>query len=153
MLRTRPDACDFCFVPVSVQCHPYIPHLLATGCYDECLRLWDTRNMRVPVRLCGVSGQCGGGVWRVKWHPDPKQPRLVLVSCMRGGSFVVDTGMNGGDQAGVVLRPCIQPPTSHASSEALAYGIDWLTHRGPMDCISCTYYNRNASVSETMFRL
>ena len=50
--------------------HPTIQHLLATGSYDEKVRIFDSRAMRHPLTefACGY----GGGVWRLRWHPSDR---------------------------------------------------------------------------------
>lgn len=70
----------------SIRAHPYNPHLLATGSYDEHLRIWDKRNMRTPI----ISKNLSGGVWRIKWHPDPARSNTMLVTNMYNGLHVVD---------------------------------------------------------------
>ncbi len=69
----------------SIHCHPYNPYLLATGSYDDNLYIWDKRNMRTPI----AQHHMGGGVWRVKWHPNPKFADTLLVVNMYNGVHVV----------------------------------------------------------------
>jgi WD40 repeat protein len=40
----------------SLHHHPHIPHLLASGSYDEQLRIWDNRKMKEPLQSIGLDG-------------------------------------------------------------------------------------------------
>ncbi|KAJ2108154.1 hypothetical protein IW146_006971 [Coemansia sp. RSA 922] len=102
--------------------------MLATGSYDETVMIWDTRNMRVPVTEYNV----GGGVWRLKWHPE--EPTQLLVGAMYNGFHILDVAVDG-------LKPleCAPLPvreagraavtvtkgTSFMKHESIAYGADW----------------------------
>ncbi len=50
---------------VAIRPHPTNPCLLASGGYDDCLLLWDKRNLAAPL----AQWQSGGGVWRIRWRP------------------------------------------------------------------------------------
>ena len=65
----------------ALQSHPTIEHCLASGSYDEKLRIWDTRNMRRPT----CTADAGGGIWRIKWSPDPMTPEQIVLACMHAG--------------------------------------------------------------------
>ncbi|XP_076640999.1 diphthine methyltransferase isoform X2 [Halictus rubicundus] len=84
-------------------------HLLASGSYDESLRLWDTRNLKTPVSKMDL----GGGVWRLKW--DPFARRHLLAACMYGGFRIVDCENTE--------TPCVIG--EYNEHESLAYGCDW----------------------------
>ena len=128
----------------SAESHPFSPHILATGCYDARVRLWDTRNMRSPVSLCGASVRTRGGVWKVKWHPSPSRQWLLLASCMRGGAYIADAGGNVCGRTTFEVA-CDQQLRFPFCSEALAYGVDWCQDR-PRRCLLCSYYNRSVTM-------
>ncbi|KAJ6648648.1 Diphthine methyltransferase [Pseudolycoriella hygida] len=51
-------------------------HILATGSYDENLRIFDIRAFKNPLSAINLKG----GVWRIK--PDPVDKNLLLCACM-----------------------------------------------------------------------
>ena len=122
------------------------PHLLATGSYDEKARLWDARRLRHP--LCEL--ECGGGVWRLRWHPE--RPQLLLAACMHAGFRVLSTGAPAeGDEDGLPSSLELGPSyEAHGTGAALGYGADW-AHRGegaggdgtaPVIGATCSFYDR-----------
>ena len=52
--------------------------------YDETVRVWDTRQLRAP--LAEENGD-GGGVWRLRWHPE--RPGVLLAARMHAGFTVL----------------------------------------------------------------
>ena len=84
--------------------HPRQEFVLATGSYNESIRIWDTRTMKSPLK----EQTTGGGVWRIKWHPEQD---LMLAACMYNGFHVFDQDLN-----------LIQSNNNH---ESIAYGADW----------------------------
>ena len=79
----------------SMACHPFREHVLATGSYDEMVRVWDERALgHGPVAQCDV----GGGVWRLKWHPARARADWLLAACMRGQARLLrlDVQADGG---------------------------------------------------------
>ncbi len=78
----------------SIASHPTRSHVLATGSYDESLRIWDTRSLRKPLLM--QEHALGGGVWRVRWNPatgeDDGSTRAdsILCAAMHNGFAVVD---------------------------------------------------------------
>ncbi|KAJ2776917.1 hypothetical protein H4R18_005419 [Coemansia javaensis] len=99
-----------------VQPSPHRPHVLATGGYDEHVLLWDTRSMRAPQAECAV----GGGVWRLRWHPDA--PGRLLAAAMYGGFHLLDHC----DQQ----EPQPALAASFMDHASIAYGADW-SHARP----------------------
>ena len=69
-----------CVVP-----SPWSPNCVVTGSYDEMSRVWDLRNLSRPTAVAEVP--CGGGVWRLKWHP--MHPGMLAAACMYGGFFLL----------------------------------------------------------------
>lgn len=139
------ESLHFTLLLLSAENHPFSPHLLATGSYDERVRLWDTRNMRAPLSMCGASRQSGGGIWKVKWHPSPSYPFLLLAAGMRSGAFVVDTREKASEPNQLLmLSHQLQPPVS---SEALAYGVDWCK-TPTRHFFLCSYYNRGFTMEK-----
>lgn len=71
--------------------HPANPHVVVTGSYDQCLCVWDKRNLRAPV----TAVETDGGVWRIKWGAlnasagaGVQGVDYLFLSCMQGGSMV-----------------------------------------------------------------
>lgn len=122
---TRPGSFDAGVT--SIAPHPTREYALAVGSYDGCIRMWDTRALRAPTAT--FAG--GGGVWRLKWHPDTARP-LLLAACMRGGCHVISTVPEraGAERPGA--RWSMRPAASYAEhgADALAYGVDWLDVSG-----------------------
>jgi diphthamide biosynthesis protein 7 len=132
--------------------HPSQAHLLATGSYDEAVRLFDTRAMRQPF----AEHNTFGGVWRVRWHP--RAPSLLVTASMRNGFHVLKAhiGMEGDMKAWGALDSVASDGSIlglaqhlHASEEeSLAYGCDW----SRLDCgtgrlaASCSFYDRRLTL-------
>ncbi|KAJ2765994.1 hypothetical protein IWQ56_003886 [Coemansia nantahalensis] len=110
-LRSGPDAPVFNLGRhqagvCSIQSSLHRPHVLATGSYDENVFIWDTRAMRAPLAEHNV----GGGVWRLKWHPEVAD--RLLVGAMYNGFHVLTV-----DPVGLAA--------SFMDHKSIAYGADW----------------------------
>ncbi|EQC39704.1 hypothetical protein SDRG_03132 [Saprolegnia diclina VS20] len=92
----------------SVQSHPLDEHLVAVGSYDEAITLWDARHMSTPL----LRHETGGGVWRLKWHPEQKT--WLLAACMHNGFQILDMSPEGSDMR-----------VHYTKQTSLAYGVDW----------------------------
>mmetsp|Transcript_7733 Transcript_7733/g.25660 ORF Transcript_7733/g.25660 Transcript_7733/m.25660 type:complete len:358 (-) Transcript_7733:52-1125(-) len=111
---------------------PHDEHVLATGSYDENLRLWDVRSLHVPVRTVEVG--CGGGVWRARWHPRTRG--LLLCASMHGGVALVSADDESSDGGGYARAAVTAQYTGH---ESFAYGADW--HAGEAGlAATCAFY-------------
>jgi diphthine methyl ester acylhydrolase len=96
--------------------------LVATGSYDKHLRLFDMRNLSMPINIIKFDS----GVWRIK-HFQNK----LLLACMNGGFRIVDISNDA--------FPCeFQVP-----SDSLAYGCSW----GQDGFIACaSFYDCKVSI-------
>lgn len=84
---------------------------LWTGGYDDHVRLWDLRKMRVPL----AEKNLGGGVWRLKFHPS--DPSTILAACMYDGFKVLER-----------KEDTLEIATEYRQHESIAYGAAWLSN-------------------------
>jgi hypothetical protein len=104
--------------------HPWREHILATGSYDERVRLWDARRPRTPLAELDV----GGGAWRLQWRPSQGGKGsgggdLLLAACMYNGFSVLRAdGFGGGQEATQLGLEVVERYEAH---ESIAYGCDW----------------------------
>ena len=111
---------------------PSTPHLVATGSYDERVRLWDARVLRAPI----CEYDCGGGVWRLKWHPE--RHGLLLAACMHAGFAVLQVpglqkqeqqaSAEDADLSALTLEVTARYEAHGMGAVGLGYGADW-AHR------------------------
>ncbi|XP_046417591.1 diphthine methyltransferase [Neodiprion lecontei] len=119
---------------------------LASGSYDEILRLWDVRKLRNPVSELNLNG----GIWRLKW--EPKHHTCLLAACMYGGFKIIDCLDKGAPNV-------IAQYTEH---ESISYGSDWsslssseIKRLGIADCTidtrvligTCSFYDHTLKLS------
>jgi len=105
----------------------------ASGSYDEGVRLWDIRTLSSNGRepLARMSS-CGGGIWRLKWHPQHQDK--LLVAAMHGGCCVLTLEDNS-------FRKISALTNMHQS---MAYGADWLGNSE--HAASCSFYDQLACI-------
>ena len=122
----------------SAQWNPHVPHILVTGSYDGNVKLWDDRMLdKQPL----YTYSAGGGVWRLKWHPQSEQSHMLLAACMRGGFRVLKTSPSEmKDPFTSSVIECTHENHDHGS-ENLAYGVDWLKHESIPMVGSASFYN------------
>ena len=65
----------------------------------------------------------GGGVWRVKWHPDAYRKGDILTACMHDGFKIVSVGAAGGAEE--LLDGSCDITKRYNKHSSLAYGADW----------------------------
>lgn len=120
---------------------PDAEHMLATGSYDEQLRVFDTRRMRAPV--CEVA--LGGGIWRIKRNA--QRPDWLLCANMYHNFSVVQVA-EGFAELSVVAE--------YFEHSSICYGADWCaevpleTEDGGREHVmaTCSFYDHKLCVSK-----
>jgi len=77
---------------------------------------------------------CGGGVWRLKWHP--ADPTLLLAACMHAGFAVLRCNSD---------PACIEVAERYPHQRTLAYGAGWCQEvggGGVSTAATCSFYDR-----------
>lgn len=129
-IRNKVHNAGVCFVT----CNPFKENQVLTGSYDECIRVWDTRNLR---RQPLFERNLGGGVWKVKWHS--KKPNIITVPCMYNGLKILGIDKN---EVNMLDDNLIKPGP-------LTYGADWENTLGNNDTsyiASCTFYDKKINL-------
>ena len=118
----------------SMHCSLNRDNILATGSYDENIRIWDTRCIRkFPLSTTNV----GGGVWRLKWSPH--DANLLVAACMHNGVSVIDCSDSNASTHSAVLQ--------YSNHKSLAYGVDWCCKLSQDKLLaSCSFYDHKLCV-------
>lgn len=92
------------------------------------LEPWNqTSIFRLTSRLLMHQIACGGGVWRLKYHPE--HPNIIAAACMQNGYAILDEGK--ADPVEVIR---------HEGN--LVYGADWvLDGDGSRMIATCSFYD------------
>ncbi|XP_024938624.1 diphthine methyltransferase isoform X3 [Cephus cinctus] len=93
----------------SLHCNSSKEFSLASGSYDETLRLWDTRNIARPLSELNL----GGGIWRLKWDPFFKD--YLLAACMYDGFKIINCQQSSNP---VIIA-------QYMEHKNISYGCDW----------------------------
>ena len=107
----------------------YSEESLLCGSYDERIAVLDRRSTKQAVRK---SGKLGGGVWRMRLHPERD---LIVSACMHSGAHVVD---------GLSLTSEVF--YDGHGTDNLVYGCDWRVGGGEELVASCSFYNHELRV-------
>ena len=128
------------------------------------MRVWDARALGRGA-LGAVA--CGGGVWRVKWHPPAGAAArgasaragdgLLLAACMRGCVVLVDNALpelaarDGprAEAAAAAAGPRVALRQAAHGEGQLAYGVAWCAEDGAAEdgaarcalAASCSFYD------------
>ena len=74
------------------------------------------------------SFNLGGGVWRLKWHPDPRHSELLAAACMYNGAHVLAldglTSASGNPNEDDAIT--VTPLAHHTGHTSITYGIEWV---------------------------
>jgi diphthamide biosynthesis protein 7 len=117
--------------------HPLSPHLIATGSYDEKVRVWDERVTSKPLLIGEYD--TGGGNWRLRWHPS--DPSLLLAACMHNGAVLMEW-----------KEESLKAICSYQGHESITYGADWyrgqVGDQGKMSMLAatCSFYDRSLHI-------
>jgi diphthamide biosynthesis protein 7 len=139
--------------------HPREQYIFASGSYDEGVRIWDIRsvssNKSQPQKPVAKLPSCGGGVWRLKWHPLDSDK--LLVAAMHGGCHILHVHALDSNEDQRCLQSNqkedhIQITSSFTEHKSMAYGADWFpvtycTNDGAKLrylAVSCSFYDQQA---------
>lgn len=116
----------------AIEVAPLRDHVLASGSYDETVKFWDTRQLGAPV--CSAAIVCGGGVWRLAWHPS--LPDVLLAACMQNGFAVL--------RGSTIIRRYGHGAKA-GEHGSLGYGVAWHRNRSSGDVAAATasFYDRS----------
>lgn len=103
-------------------------NIVATGSYDDHVRLWDVRALKNPLSELDV----GGGVWRCRWHPTRD---LLACAAMGAGAALIDA----------TDRTSLRLAFTYDEHESIVYGADWarLGDASPDVLVSCSFYDKS----------
>lgn len=118
-------------------------HQLASGSYDECVRVFD---LRAPARPLAETDRLGDGAYHVSWHPEWEG--TLAVAAMRSGVALLHLeGEAGAEQ--------IAEPWGRYGADAvegahgsLSYGVSWqaAARGGGWLGASASFYDRSVHV-------
>jgi len=120
----------------AIRCSNLQEYTLASGSYDELIRIWDTRQMNSSVHELNV----GGGIWRIKWFPEDDAECLVVAAMYNGFHK-----LRAETKALQLVSSCI-------SHESIAYGVDVCpreTHctKDTNLVATCSFYDKKLCLS------
>lgn len=109
-------------------------HILATGSYDEILRLLDIRQTKNSLTELNLNG----GIWRIK--PSPLDDSKLLCGCMYHNFSIVEIHKGNSN------LELIGEYNEHGS---ICYGCDWchLSNDNIMYVATCSFYDHKMCLS------
>mmetsp|Transcript_13144 Transcript_13144/g.21087 ORF Transcript_13144/g.21087 Transcript_13144/m.21087 type:complete len:161 (+) Transcript_13144:99-581(+) len=113
--------------------HPSYEHVLATGSYDEKVRVYDKRNFYRPLS----TFETGGGVWRLRWNKSSGFEDRLLTACMRADFQILNFSKEKSD----FKLLCRYEEHGAPDVTKLAYGCDW-GYKDPCLVGSCSFYDK-----------
>jgi diphthamide biosynthesis protein 7 len=118
---------------VSVQSSPFTEHIVATGGYDEKLRIWDARKgFSSEMQVSKIAPN--GGVWKIKWHPHDSH--TLGIACMYAGLKIIRLK----DDYSITEESHFAP-----NENSLVYGVDW--NRCDSNILaSCSFYDKRLRI-------
>lgn len=106
----------------SIQSHPKNEHIFCNGSYDESVLIWDKRYMKNPL----ASVHVGGGVWRLKWHPN--DINTLISATMYNGYHILKWNHEN-----------LNIYKEYKNHDSLAYGVDWCHDK----VVTCSFYDHS----------
>lgn len=110
-------------------------HMLATGSYDEVLRIFDTRQFKNPLSEVLLNG----GIWRIKQNP--LQQQLLLCACMYHNFSIVEMTEEMKEMSIV---------GEYFEHKSICYGADWCyepTADTSNIMTTCSFYDQKLCIS------
>lgn len=109
------------------------------------MRVWDTRQLNRPV-LTGEVGT-GGGVWRLKWHPNYNNK--VLAACMHNGFTILSINSDGLESSSTMKQQqqeggsaVISVIERYPYQQTLGYGASWCAAEDRNLVATASFYDR-----------
>ena len=107
----------------SIKTNP-VTGMIAVGCYDEHLRIYDPRNIKKPLLEEHIGN---GGLWKLEWNEDGER---IAAACMHDGFRVLK------------VKEKIEILAEYKEHESLAYGVDWADE----NVACCSFYDCKFSI-------
>jgi len=111
---------------------PHSENLVLTGSYDNCVRLFDYRNLRSPISSLDLDG----GVWRILPRPGCEM-KSFLACCMQSGARTFVLKYESTLERAEVFEP--------EENRRLIYGGSWQNEKL---AALCSFYEKSLYICE-----